>query len=259
MTAVSRSIAELRLTGARAFDCMSTMMKTDIRAILFDKDGTVIDFNHTWHPLFLDLMAELTKRGGLDSQTKAELSAALGADEKAYANTSVFGTGTFAEIHHHIIQFIPDLSFDELKGMFRHIFENHDMDAKPIGNAEETLALLRQRGYILGIATADRHSNALVTLEKAGLLSSFDFIGGEDSVEKGKPYPDLMKLFCKQYELTPSQVAMVGDTMRDIEFAKNSGAGQAIFVKSSFDDPEAERISDLILADLNALTEHFPG
>jgi phosphoglycolate phosphatase len=101
------------------------------------------------------------------------------------------------------------------------------------------------------VATADRKENCIRTLKKAGLDQFFDFIAGEDSVPRGKPEPDLMNLFCKEFSIAPREVAMVGDTLRDMEFARNARAGQAIFVGPPGADGES--MADLVLEDINQI------
>ncbi len=229
------------------------MIKKAIKAILFDKDGTLIDFNHTWHPVFIKFVEALSQKGSIEADTKLELMHALGGDETEFLPVSPFANAPFEEILGIIGGFIPGYGSDDIKATFEDIFAAHTLNAIPIGTAAHTLGELKRRGYVLGVATADKKETTEITLVGAGLLAYFDFIGTEDLVAAGKPAPDLMERFCKDQGLAAKQVAMVGDTIRDMQFACNAGAGQAIFVRSSFPDPAAEALADTILEDINAL------
>ena len=52
-------------------------------------------------------------------------------------------------------------------------------------------------------------------------------IYGHDS-HGSKPGPEMMTAFCAETGLTPGQVTMVGDTMTDLNFARNAGRIRAL-------------------------------
>jgi phosphoglycolate phosphatase len=234
------------------------MLKQSIRGILFDKDGTVLDFMHTWYPILQRFIREVASIGNLTPEQTKALAHDLGDRHGSLIPDSIYAHGSFQEILDVVQKYLPTITLTELGDAFRKGMSEDTIHAKPIGQAKETLALLHQRGYVLGIATADRQANAMHTLEEAGLDKSFDFIGTEDSVTNGKPAPDLMELFCSTFQLSPDQVAMVGDTRRDMEFGRNSKAGQVIFVRASFPDPVIEAMADLVLEDVNQLLNNLP-
>jgi len=234
------------------------MLKQSIRGILFDKDGTVLDFMHTWYPILQRFIREVSTIGNLDAQQTKALAHDLGDRHDSLIPDSIYAHGSFQEILEVVQKYVPAFNLESLSKAFTKGMSQDTIHAKPIGQAKETLAFLQAKGYVLGIATADRQSNTIHTLEEAGLDKSFDFIGTEDSVARGKPAPDLMELFCKTFDFTPDQVAMVGDTRRDMEFGRNSKAGQVIFVRASFPDPTIEAMSDLILEDVNDLVNLLP-
>ncbi len=231
---------------------LSTSMP-GIKAILFDKDGTLLDFMETWYPLFNSFIDGLSQRANLDPASTRRLRLALGDQGGAFSADSIFLIGSFDEIFSVIEEACPQLSQESMAQAFGAAQLSTESVGQPIGNAADTLRSLREAGYLLGVATADREDSTRQTLASAGLLEYFDFIGCEDTVPNGKPAADLMQLFCSRYQLQPQNVAMVGDSIRDMEFARNSGAGQAVFVRSSFPDGAAEALADIILPDINAL------
>jgi phosphoglycolate phosphatase len=60
-------------------------------------------------------------------------------------------------------------------------------------------------------------------LDGANVLESFDFIAGYDSGFGGKPAPGQLLAFCEQTGLAPSQCAMVGDSLHDLEAGRTAG------------------------------------
>ncbi len=47
-----------------------------------------------------------------------------------------------------------------------------------------------------------------------------------------KPLPGLLRKACNQHGIDPSQTIMIGDSVRDIECARNAGCRQALLVKT---------------------------
>lgn len=249
--------ASRRIDPSRSLCFNGNMIKAKIKAVLFDKDGTLIDFHQSWYPVFEGFCNELGKIASLDEPGLRRMMHGLGADESGFRADSVFALGSYPDIMAAVQEQIPGITMEDLQESFTKTIETMDIQAVPIGDAARTLQRMKNRGLRLGVATADRKSNALRSLESAGLAEHFDFIGADDSVPRGKPAPDLMELFCREQDLHPSQVAIVGDSMRDMEFARNSRAGAAIFVRSSYPDPKAEAMADYIYPDINALPDEL--
>jgi phosphonatase-like hydrolase len=97
---------------------------------------------------------------------------------------------------------------------------------KPVKDAEEVFAQLKQRGIRIALNTgfsrkiADKIVDRFQWKEK-GLI---DDLIGSDEVEKGRPYPYMInKLMQRAGVADPSEVAKVGDTTVDIEEGKNAG------------------------------------
>ena len=227
------------------------MIYSHIKAILFDKDGTIIDFMHTWYPLFSRFVQGLAQRAELQPQEARALAHDLGDRDDDLSPDSVFAHGSFQDILQIIQNHAPGFKYEDMVQAFQDGFSGHEIDAKPIGQVRQTLETLKQRGYLIGLATADDDANTRHTLGRANLLDLFEFLGTHNSVKQGKPHRELMDLFCQTYGLEPAQVAMVGDTRRDMEFGRNSGAGQCIFVRTSFPDTNAEALAHTVLDTVN--------
>ena len=86
-----------------------------------------------------------------------------------------------------------------------------------------TLERLAAAGLKIGIATNDAEVPARRDMEHIGVADLCDVIYGHDS-HGAKPGPEMMAAFCAETGLRPDQVAMVGDTMTDLRFARNAGA-----------------------------------
>lgn len=229
------------------------MIARHVRGILFDKDGTLIDFGYTWLPVWRRFASAVAGAYGAGPAELARLSAALGVGRFGFAGDSLFAQGSNGEIVSAARGALPGLGEAEIRAALSGAANPASLRARPLGLAKPALDGLRLSGLTLGVATADDEASTLATLREAGLLSSFGFIGTNDSVARGKPYPDLMELFCSYARLEPSEVAVVGDTARDMEFARASGAGQAILIDGAFATAQARRLCDGLAPHIGAL------
>lgn len=86
----------------------------------------------------------------------------------------------------------------------------------------EVIHALQQDGYKLAIATAKAEQE----LKKDPSYQALSYLFQEVCCAgnfKEKPAPDMLDYILKKYELTPNSILMIGDTVTDLEMAKNAG------------------------------------
>jgi phosphoglycolate phosphatase len=230
-----------------------------IKGILFDKDGTLVDFDATWFAIG-DRMA-LEAAGG-DRKRADELLEAAGYDFAAgkFRADSVFAAGTNADI---VALWYPR-DDQARRGSIVAEFDRFTAEAGaagcvPLPGSKEAVARLHASGYRLGVATNDSTTGAEKTLLTLGVAHMFDAAYGYDAVARPKPAPDTIIAFADMTGLKPSEIAMVGDNRHDLEMARAGGAGLAVGVLSGTGTretlaPIADAIIDSI-ADLPAFLE----
>ena len=231
-----------------------------IRGILFDKDGTLIDFNRTWFGI---VMALARRAASGDEQTARDLVEAGGYDwqQQRFLGGSVVAAGTIADL--------VDLWHPGLEaGSQRERIASYDSFAVEEGARRAagmdglypTLTALVGQGFLLGIATNDSEAGARATAAALGLTELFSKIIGYDSVARAKPYPDQLALFATSTGLPVQAIAMVGDNTHDLEMAHAAGAGLAIGVLSG-NSTRADLSSraDIILDSIADLPGLFAG
>lgn len=229
-----------------------------IKGILFDKDGTLVDFNQTWFGVVMDL-AQAERPG--DEIAARALVTAGGYDweEGRFRSGSVVAAGTVADI---VDLWHPDLNWGERSAKIAHYDDYTAREgakrAVAIAGLAGALEALQRAGFALGIATNDSEAGALATAEALGLAERFAVIIGYDSVRNAKPHADQLHLFARRTGLLPKQIAMVGDNPHDLEMARAGGAGLAIGVLSGNSSrEELARLSDVILGSVADLPGFF--
>ncbi|MCA9538076.1 MAG: HAD family hydrolase [Myxococcales bacterium] len=225
-----------------------------IRGVLFDKDGTLIDFHRSWSPVIHNVVRGLT---GGDAALTAALFAAGGFDPTTNrtAPATPLAVGTTVEIAEVWAPLLGETDFDGLVVRIDEAFRRDGPRcAVPIEGLEATLSHLATRGCALGVATSDSEAATHEVLRHLGLHARFAFVCGYDTGHGIKPGPGMVLGFCAATGLPPAQIAVVGDNVHDLEMAHAAGAGLIIGVLSGTGDAETlGRLADVVLASVAEL------
>ncbi|GLQ80124.1 haloacid dehalogenase [Mesorhizobium huakuii] len=220
----------------------------DIKGILFDKDGTLVDFNATWLGV-ADFMAMDASDG--DRWKADRLLAAAGFDfaNRRFKPDSIFASGTNMDV---VELWFPRLSDEDQMLAVARFNEITSVQGSAMAVAlpgiVDTLVVLHKRSYRLGVATNDSTSGAEKTLATLGVAQLFDAAYGYDAVANPKPAPDTIQAFCDLTGLKPAEIAMVGDNRHDLEMARAGGCGLAVGVLSGTGTRESlAGIADVVL------------
>ncbi|WP_314587463.1 HAD family hydrolase [Paenibacillus terrigena] len=229
-----------------------------IKGILFDKDGTLMDFYSSWVLVATQLVDRLFENLEITycPELKNDLLFSIGLHENEVDPRGFLASGTTQDIYGAFVKVLMnvDVSQEKLNGledwMTEELFSltkaNRD-NLKPTADLPGLLVQLRRHGLKIGIATADDRDSTKFFLDKIGIQSYFDFIGTSDYFEK-KPNPSMIQAFCEIANISAEEVAVAGDTIVDLQFAKNGSAGLAIGVLSGVSGTsELSGLADLII------------
>jgi phosphoglycolate phosphatase len=108
---------------------------------------------------------------------------------------------------------------------------------------------------VLGVVTSDDPQGTELCLKGLGIDGCFDLILASDRVHPSKPDPYYMYEFCKKFSLRPEEVMMVGDTLADMQFGKNSGTFTVGVAKLRENRDFIAPYADCVIRDVSALPE----
>ncbi|MGU3362922.1 HAD family hydrolase [Methylobacterium sp. M6A4_1b] len=195
-----------------------------IRGILFDKDGTLVDFDRTWGPAAYSVMSDLS--GGDRARLEA-LMRVSHYDEagRRFAPTSPLIAGSSAGYGPLWAEVLDRPAGPALYAEMDALFRAAGLAAlTPIGAPADLAARLVAGGYALGIATNDAEASARAQCEALGLMPHCAFVAGYDSGYGSKPKPGMVTAFADHLAVSANRIAMVGDSPYDLVAARAAGA-----------------------------------
>jgi len=210
------------------------------KLIIFDKDGTLIDFDAMWGGWVEQLAARLEAATG--RPLASALYATLGYD--AAAGRTLAGGPLAVDSMTHLFDLTAQcvgrqgLSQPEVEQVMRRAWFVHDpaVTARPLANLPRLFGALRERGLKVAIATSDDRAPTMATLAHLGVAHLVDVVVAADDDVALKPAPDMVWAACRAVGVEPGQSVVVGDALAEMEMARAAGAGLAVGVTSGVSD-----------------------
>ena len=229
------------------------------RLIIFDKDGTLIDFAATWVPLIRKRVSFLLKAlGRSDPELGAFLLKSWGIDPVSgkidprgpcpvspRSDEIVIGTMALYQ---------KGYPWDEAKQWVVQAFDEADADGDwrekvvPIGGVQTFLFRLREHGLRTALATNDERKDTEAILNHLGMQGLFDVLLCAGEVNLPKPHPETIFAICRQLRINLKDTVMVGDSVADMMAGKRAGVALTIGILEGGVTPreELEKVADLV-------------
>jgi len=204
-----------------------------IKAAIFDMDGTLLDTEQVYSDSFLDV----TKAYGLP-----------GLDHVFMQLVGVSGEGTKRILTPHLKD---KVSFDQfLEDWFEGVGARLSEVVPVKEGALELLAMLRDKGLPIALATSSSHENAVSHLTKAGLIGFFEHIVGGDDVVNRKPDPEPFLKASELLEVNIKDCVIFEDSEPGTLGAVRSG-GQVVQIPDLTEPgPETQALGHVIAPNL---------
>lgn len=223
-----------------------------LKGLLFDKDGTLLDFQATWGKWAANLVIWLTET----CPDRAEaLAARLQIDRvgETIEPGSIMIAGTPDEIAREAAIVLTETAEAELSAQILNLSDR----VTPVALCElaPLLRSLMQGGIHLGVATNDFEPVARAQLDQLGIIEQFGFVAGFDSGFGGKPGPGMCDAFLAAHGLAPHEAAMVGDSLHDMAAGRAAGMVCIAVETGTATRAELATLADIVLPDITCLPD----
>lgn len=215
--------------------------------LIFDKDGTLIDLHHYWSEMikmragylagkYAESRREEACRGMMDA-----MGLEAGGDRiRPGGPVGIKRRDYIIEITHMaLMKYSDSARIEDVADAFMRV-DGMSVDkigemVRPLPGVPGLLLDAKKRGIKTAVATVDMAERAKLALSAIGIAGLFDFIAGGDMVENAKPAPDLVNLIMGRLSVGNRGCVVVGDSIADLEMAKNAGC-RFIGVKTGLHD-----------------------
>lgn len=217
---------------------MAHKMLQDIRAVIFDLDGSLVDSMWMWRDIDIEYLGRFGIALPEDLQSKIE-------------GMSFSETANYFKEHFPI----PD-SIEQMKEDWNRMAWDKYMKEVPLKEGiPEFLAECRKRGILLGIATSNSRELVENIAAVHGLHDHFHCIMTGCEVAHGKPSPDIYLAVAERLSVDPSHCLVFEDIIPGILAGKRAGmrvcAVEDDYSKAS--DKEKKALADYYISDYRGL------
>ena len=181
-------------------------MLENIKAVLFDLDGTLVDSMWMWKDIDIEYLGRYGYELPSELQKKIE--------GMSLSETAVYFKERFA---------IPE-SLEEIKSTWMDMARDkytHEVPLKP--GAREFLVWLRQQGIRTGIASSNGIELVETVLKAQGIREYLESVHTCCEVPKGKPAPDIYLMVAETLGVKPEECLVFEDVPMGILAGKNAG------------------------------------
>ncbi|AIQ14425.1 HAD family hydrolase [Paenibacillus durus] len=203
-----------------------------VRAVAFDKDGTLFDSVKFWSYIDELRKSEFTRLAGPEHGD--EWSAMMGFTQPDHVDyTGVLAVATTLEeiiLTAGLLYRLKGWSWFECKQRAQQIFANADRQLQlehafhSTDNVPDIFHNLHSQGISVGIMTSDAYERTSRLMQMLKVDHLLDFVITPEQVSKGKPDPEMVQKACAMLKISPGELAIVGDSVADVQMAKAAGS-----------------------------------
>ncbi len=236
----------------------------DVRLVIFDKDGTLIELYHYWSQMVALRARFICEALGLRADHEPGLRWAMGVDEAAgrLKPEGPVGLKKRQEVIHASEAHLAGLGRGAAGRACTEAFCRADEEScrdpgrfiRPIPGAQALIEALHQSGCRVAVATVDLTQRARRVFDFLGWSGAIDFLVGADAVGRPKPDPEMVDLVLAKLRVGRHQAVMVGDAPTDVEMGRRAGLKASIGVLSGMATADAlQAITPFVVRDVSQI------
>lgn len=234
-----------------------------IDAIAFDKDGTLLDFDHMWGGKFKKWLELLTAAVDGSAALRHKLDQTIGYNPHTggVVPDSPLAVATMSKIYvaSMTVLYQHGLTWHHAEEVVTAVAAQADTSVtadlvRPIGNVAAALTRLRDQGFRLALITSDDRGPTEATLPLLGIQHLVEVVVCGDDPLPNKPAPDGLRHIAHQLDTHPSRLLMVGDTASDMACGRAAGVAACVGIAGGAGDAAKLRATaDVVLGSVEEL------
>jgi len=233
-----------------------------VELVIFDKDGTLIDFHAMWGGWVRDLGRDLASATAPPIDEALRRTMGVDAGGRVLAHGPLAAT-PMARIRELIVELLRERGSSAADAERAVAGAWHPPDpltlAHPLADLGLLFSTLRGAGRRIAVATSDDRQPTVATLDGLGVSHLVDGIVCADDGLPVKPAPEMVLHLCRMLGVDPSRAAMIGDTPADLLMGRAAGVGMRIGVLSGVGTRrDLAPLADAILPSIASLLEGRP-
>lgn len=181
-------------------------MLKDIKAVIFDLDGTLVDSMWIWRDIDIEFLARFEIELPNDLQDSIE--------GMSFSETAAYFKKRFE---------LP-ITIDDIKATWTEMAEEKYRTQVPLKEGVyEFLKWLKEKNIKTGIASSNSLDLVKMIIKRHGVEQYFDSVHTSCEVGKGKPAPDIYLYVANELEVEPKHCLVFEDIIQGILAGKNAG------------------------------------
>jgi HAD superfamily hydrolase (TIGR01509 family) len=237
-------------------------MRERVSLVIFDKDGTLIDFNAMWAGWIEGLAARIEAASGLPIRRRLFAETGYEPDSCRMIPNGPLAIGTMEQLRTiptGVLQ-TAGLGSEESERIIEATWTAPDpvATARPLADLAQIFETLRERDIRIAVATTDDRAPTRTTLEALGVAHLVDGLACGDDGTPIKPAPDAVLALCAALGVPPAETVVVGDSSADMRMGRAAQAGLVIGVLSGVSPREVlAPLADRVLPSIATLLKEI--
>ena len=237
----------------------------DAKVLVFDKDGTLIDFDTIWGSRMVSAAESmiLACQGGDDLRDRLYRTVGYSLERNQTLGSGPLATAPIVQLETIVATVLHQagIPWDEATSLAaEHLTERMVAppaadEIRPRANLVSLLRAFRDAEIRLAVATTDNRLPAEKCLEVLGIENLIEqLLCGDDRTSPRKPDPAVLLGIAESFGAPIDQVIMVGDTVSDLKMAKAAGAMAIAITGGGGSREELEQQADVVIDSLEEIS-----